>query len=87
MPNGHTHRGAAVGRRRGFRRATLSTAFAGGDTGCHRAMIRTHSRPRAVSVMSGKCRRSSITADSSPSSSNTGFWAQTLGIFENQGIQ
>ena len=54
-----------------FRRAILSIAFAGGGTGCYRAMIRTHSRLRTSSVMSGKCRSSSRMADSSPPSSNT----------------
>ena len=50
-----------------FKRAFRFPAFAGTGSGRHPAMIRTHSRPLALSVMSGKCRRSTRTADSSPS--------------------
>ena len=42
-----------------------------GGRGAHPAMIRTCTRAAALSIMPGKRRRSSIMAESSPSSSNT----------------
>ena len=61
-----------IARRRRVRKGTtLPVGFAGVGRGCHPAMARTHRRAFSYSEMSGKCRRSSMMADSSPSWSNT----------------